>query len=410
MKIEIRKILIKCVRQIVFMPKAHKVAILLAIGVVSLYANIERTFEPFEVCVEVKMETASDSITHARIYDIVSTAFAQGRFNGHIIYAEGGRVLFNSYFGYEDIRTRRTPLSDTSIFQLASTSKPITAVAILMLYEARRLDIDNPVITYLEDFPFRTITIRHLLQHRSGLPNYMHLAHRNWDTRQFMTNADITPLIRRTGARLQFNPGARFHYNNTNYAYLACIIEAVSGLSFPEFMDRNIFQPLGMQHTYVFEWEKRRTYRAMRGYDFTSRRGFFARQPDYLDGVMGDKGIFATANDLFLFDQALRQNRLISREMLELAFTPARPFDERHRRDYGLGFRLKLNDNDEVVAFHHGWWRGFRTFFVHDFNNDRTLIWLNNRSDVRVLPLMAKILEYSEICEEDEPVLGGGGE
>jgi CubicO group peptidase (beta-lactamase class C family) len=404
-----KKYLRKILRLLVYMPINQKIFVLLAIGGFSLYANIERKpikHEP--VCVEVKIETAADSATHARIYNILTRAFAEGRFNGHIIYAENGRVLFNSYFGYEDIRTRRIPLSDTSIFQLASTSKPITAVAILMLHEARRLNINNPVVNYLPDFPFQTITIKQLLQHRSGLPNYMHVAHRNWDTRQFMTNADITPLIVRTGARLLFNPGARFHYNNTNYAYLACIIEAVSGQSFPEFMNSRIFQPLGMYNTYVFEWENRNTYRAMRGYDFTNRRGFFARQPDYLDGVMGDKGIFATANDLFIFDQALHNNRLISRELLELAFTPARPFDERHRRDYGLGFRLRLNDDDQVVAFHHGWWRGFRTFYVHDFKNGRTLIWLNNRSDVRVLSLMAEILEYGDIDEDDEPVLGGG--
>ena len=401
----------KLIRYIIRMPRTQKILILLAIvGCFTLYATINTNQKQFQIieCFEPKIETAIDSAKFHQIDNILTNAFNSGRFNGHVIYAENGKILYNSTFGYEHLRTKK-PLTDTSIFQLASTSKPLTAVAILKLHQERKLDINKPVVDYLPDFPFKTITIKHLLQHRSGLPNYMHLACRkNWDWRTIMTNADIIPLLKKTNARLQFNPNSRFQYNNTNYALLASIIEKVSKKSFPDYMNDHIFQPLGMHRTYVFQYKLRHTYNAVSGFDFNRKRGFFERTPDYLDGVMGDKGIFSTATDLFIFDQALHNGTIISREMLDLAFTPARPFDERHNRDYGLGFRLKKNDNSQTIAFHHGWWRGFRTYYVHDFENRRTLIWLNNRSDVRIATLMNEILEQTGLADDDQPALGGG--
>jgi CubicO group peptidase (beta-lactamase class C family) len=388
------------------MTNTQKILAILAIaGCFTLYANIN--LERFnDVDLEIRLQTVQDSARFHQLDKLLTNAFANGEFNGHVIYAENGRVIYNSPFGYEDLKTKK-PLTDTSVFQLASTSKPFTAVAILKLHQKKKLDIDKPVIQYLPDFPFKNVTIKQLLQHRSGLPNYMNLSHRNWDIRQSMTNADITPLIRKTNARLQFNPDSRFQYNNTNYAYLASIVEKVSGRPFHEYMRTEIFQPLGMHRTYVYQHEHRRTYRAVKGYDFTKRRGFFERTTDYLDGVSGDKGIFSTANDLFLFDQALHNHKIISKDLLHLAFTPAKPFDEDHNRDYGLGFRLKLNDQNQTVAFHHGWWRGFRTYYVHDFKNGRTLIWLNNRSDVTIAPFIAIIFGENEDIEE-LPSLGGG--
>jgi CubicO group peptidase (beta-lactamase class C family) len=393
------------------MPKIQKILIILAIaGSITLFANINR--EEITICAdffEAKIENAIDSAKYLQIDKILTEAFNKGRFNGHVIYAENGKILYNSFFGYEHLRTKK-PLTDTSVFQLASTSKPMTAVAILKLHQDRKLDIDKPVVHYLTDFPFQTITVKHLLQHRSGLPNYMHLAdNNNWNWRTIMTNADIIPLLIRTKARLQFNPDSRFQYNNTNYALLANIVEKVSGKTFPNYMNDHIFKPLGMHRTYVFQYDLRHTYNAVSGFDFNRKRGFFERHADYLDGVMGDKGIFSTANDLFLFDQALHTNKIISQKTLDLAFTPAKPFDEKHNRDYGLGFRLKLDENNQTVAYHHGWWRGFRTYYVHDFHNNRTLIWLNNRSDVRIAALMAEILDQSDISDEEQPALGGGG-
>ena len=111
--------------------------------------------------------------------------------------------------------------------------------------------------------------------------------------------------------------------------------------------------------------------------------------------MVGDKGIFSTAEDLFLFDRALYCEAFLNEENLTLAFTPAQPFDEKHQQDYGLGFRVKQECNGQKIAYHHGWWKGFRTYFIHDYANHRTLIWLNNRSDVTINPYIEKIFEIA---------------
>jgi CubicO group peptidase (beta-lactamase class C family) len=391
------------------MPKFQKILILLAVaGCFTLYASINREQVRDSECFAVKIECAIDSTKYHQIDKILTDAFSQGRFNGHVIYAENGKILYNSPFGYEDLKTKK-PLTDTSVFQLASTSKPFTAVAILKLHHDKKLDINQPVIFYLPDFPFKNITIKHLLQHRSGLPNYMHIADHHWDWRKKpLTNADLTPLLKKANAKLQFNPDSRFRYQNTNYAYLANIIEKVSEQTYHDYMQEQIFRPLGMHNTYVYLHSERHTYNPVKGYDFNKKRGFYERKTDYLDGVAGDKGIFSTANDLFLFDQALHNHKIIPKTLLELAFTPAKPFDEKHNRDYGLGFRVKMSDEGYPIAYHHGWWRGFRTYYIHDYENGRTLIWLNNRSDVRISEFMGAILEQTGLSDEEQPLIGGG--
>jgi CubicO group peptidase (beta-lactamase class C family) len=390
------------------MPMTQKILVLLAIaGGFTLYANINREQVRDAEYFSAKIETAVDSTKYQQIDQILTNAFNSGKFNGHVIYAEKGKILYNSPFGYENLKTKK-PLTDTSIFQLASTSKPFTAVAILKLYQDEKLDIEQPVVNYLPDFPYDSVTIKNLLQHRSGLPNYIYVSgNKNWDWRKMMTNADITPLLKKTKAKLAFKPDSRFQYCNTNYAYLASIVEKVSGQTFHDYMKTEIFEPLAMYNTYVFSYEDRNSYSAVKGYDFSRKRGFYERKNDYLDGVVGDKGVYSTANDLFLFDQALYDYKFISKSLLDLAFTPAQPFDEKHVRDYGLGFRVKLTEEGYPLAYHHGWWKGFRTYFIHDYENQRTLIWLNNRSDVRIAPFMGEILEQTGFSEEDQPSLGG---
>jgi len=390
------------------MSTTQKVLILLAVaGGFSLYANINRERIKNPEYFAAKVETTADSTKYNQIDKILTDAYNNGRFNGHVLYAEKGKIIYNSAFGYEDLKTKK-PLTDTSVFQLASTSKPFTAVAILKLHQEDKLDINQPVVYYLPDFPYNNITVKHLLQHRSGLPNYIYLSHQNWDYRQPLTNDDLTPLLKKTNAKLLFKPDSRFRYSNTNYAYLANIIEKVSGQTYQDYMKNEIFQPLAMYNTYVYPPDEEHSSNVVKGYDFNRRRGFYERQADYLDGIVGDKGIYSTANDLFLFDQALYDYKFIAKSLLDLAFTPAKPFDERHKRDYGLGFRVKLTDEGQVVAYHHGWWKGFRTYFVHDYENRRTLIWLNNRSNVTISPFMGEILGHPEFSDDEQSALGGG--
>lgn len=361
-----------------------------------------------EICFSENLACRQDSVKYGQIDDILQKAFTAGRFNGHVLYAEDGKILYNKSFGYENLRTKKE-LTNASVFQLASTSKPFTAIAVLKLQEAGKLQIDMPVIFYLPDFPYKDVTVKNLLQHRSGLPNYINIADKYWSKSVPLTNKDLTPLLRKYAKTLVFTPDSRFQYSNTNYAYLALVVEKVSDKKFCDFLKEEIFTPLGMENSYVYNPFTKNNKNAVVGYDYSRRSGFFERPCDFLDGVVGDKGIYSTAEDLFLFDQALYDYNFISQQSLNAAFSPAIPFDEKHNRDYGLGFRVKKNEDGNDIAYHNGWWKGFRTFYIHDYQNKRTLIWLNNRSDVTVTPYMNSILKNAGDTNEENTIQGDFG-
>lgn len=387
-------------------PKFYK---LLSIAcIVLIFTSFSKSKEkPIVICEDFsEILTVPADIQKNHDMDVMLTkAFNEGRFNGNILYAENGKIIFNKQFGYENFSTKKA-LSDTSVFQLSSTSKPFTAIAVMQLYEKGEIDINKPVVAYLNDFPYPNITIKQLLQHRSGLPNYIYVSNKYWDKKKTLHNKDITPMFVKSKQKLVFTPGSKFQYCNTNYAYLALIVETISKKPFSEYMQEEIFVRLGMKHSFIYNHDERNNKHVVKGYSYSSKRGFYERPCDYLDGVVGDKDLYSTINDLFIFDQALYRSDFISPETLDLIFMPAEPFEGDHLRDYGLGFRLKMESDGQTVAYHHGWWKGFRSYFIHDFENKRTLIWLNNRSDVTVSEYLSAIMQSTE--DEDLNIQLGG--
>ncbi len=351
-------------------------------------------------------EKALDSAKSARIDKLLTHAYSRGGFSGQVLLAEKGKVLYHKCFGFSNIRARRDSILPGSTFQLASLSKPFTAVAVMQLYQHGKIDIYKPVKEYLEDFPFEDITVEHLLRHRSGLKNYIYIADKYWpDKKRYLRNADISPLLARYGKTLDFKPGARFKYCNTNYAYLALLVEKITGKSFGRYFDENISGPLGMENTFVFDAKNPQMpdKDIVSGYSYSRRTGFYKRYPDYLDGVVGDKGLFSTAQDIFLFDQALYRSDLLADSIIRLMFTPAEELTSSHDNDYGLGFRIRQDTAGHRIVFHNGWWKGFRTYFIHDYQCERTIVWLNNRSDVTINPYISKIFEIVDSSQEHFP-------
>ncbi|MCH5243810.1 MAG: beta-lactamase family protein [Lentimicrobiaceae bacterium] len=341
-------------------------------------------------------EKALDSAKYARIDQLLTHVYKRGGFSGQVLLAEKGKVLYDRCFGFSNIRAGRDSILPESSFQLASLSKPFTATAVMLLYQQGKIDLNAPVKEYLPDFPFDNITVTHLLQHRSGLKNYIYLADNYWpDKKKYLRNTDLSPLLARYGKTLDFKPGTRFKYCNTNYAYLALLVEKISGQSFPEYFAENIAEPLGMQNTFLFDPQdpQMSDKKVVNGYSYSRRTGFYKRYPDYLDGVLGDKGLFSTARDIFLFDQALYRSDFLADSIIELMFTPAEELNPKHDNDYGMGFRIRQDTVGHHTVFHNGWWKGFRTYFIHDYQCQRTVIWLNNRSDVTINPYISKIFE-----------------
>lgn len=298
-------------------------------------------------------------------------------FNGTVLVTKYDQVVYKGAFGYGDFICKE-PLTPNTVFQLASVSKQFTAMAIMMLQEQGKLSYEDTVQQFIPDFPYNGITVRHLLNHRSGLPNYTYFSDQLWPSRKVpLTNDDVLSLMTEHKPAMYFKPGKRFNYSNTGYAVLASIVEKVAEVPFATYLQEQIFDPLKMTRTYTFDphlfiqKEKVAT-----GYISGRRR----RSPDHLDTVLGDKGVFSTVEDLYKWDQALYTQSLVKRETLEEAFAGPGKIDKKSE-DYGFGFRLRQVENGDTVIYHGGLWHGFNTYMLRNPKDHSAIIVLSNHTN-----------------------------
>ena len=300
--------------------------------------------------------------------------------NGVVLYAEGEQVIYEKAFGWRNLVKPKDSLQINDQFQLASVSKMFTAEAIMLLYSRGMLDYDDDITKYLPEFPYPGITIRNLLNHRSGLSRYETLADEHWPDRGVpVSNDDIIWLYAEFHPDPYNQPDVTFHYTNVNYALLASIIEKVTGQHFEDFMREQVFEPLGMSHSYIYSLrgvDRLKTYvdTDVQGHDML-RKGARRAQDDYLNGVLGDKGMYSTVGDLYRFHLALEYNLLLPDSIQSEAFVPGSP-NWKKSENYGFGWRM--NEKHPGVLYHFGWWKGYRSFFIRDIEKRRTLIVLTN--------------------------------
>ena len=295
-------------------------------------------------------------------------------FNGSVLIGYKGSIIYERYFGYSNKEQKRN-LTANSSSQLASVSKTFTGAAILYLNQHKYLDIDKPVQFYIKNFPYPNITLRMCLCHRSGLPDYTHwVPNFNTDTRTPINNEQMLNAMAIHKPALEFKPNSRFTYSNTNYATLARVIEVVSEMNYAEFMSKYVFQPLGMQHTFIYNPSSGLPPDAAISY-----KRNWVREPDmFADGVYGDKGIYSTPEDMYRWDQSFYQNKLLSNETIEMAYGPC-SFERPGVKNYGLGWRMLCFANGNKVIYHNGWWHGNNTSFYRFIKDNFTIIVLGNR-------------------------------
>ncbi len=332
-----------------------------------------------------------------RIDSLIERYHRIGGFHGNVLVSIQNQVVIKKSFGFSDFDTRDS-LNDTSAFQLASASKPFTAMSIMILHEKGKLNFDDDIRKYLPELPYENLSIRNLLNHQSGLPNYMYLLDHFWTDTAYPTNSDIVNLLAFHKLPIWFPPGYRFNYSNTNYALLAGIVERISGQNFAEFVQTNIFNPLGMNHSFVFSPSNPQAHSEIKRVPGLYSAGRGRKIPlSVHDGPLGDKGVYSTTGDLFLWDQALYTERLVSQSTINQAFTPAINL-KGEPEPYGFGFRLRL-DTFPVIAYHQGWWEGFRTSFSHRTNDGICVIVLNHTSYKPTFALAARMEDI--ISEKD---------
>jgi len=309
-------------------------------------------------------------------------------FNGNVLVAKHGKIIYQNAIGWADY-LHRDSLKINSQFELASVTKTITSTAIMMLWEQGKLKLDDDVKKYFPDFPYDGVTIRLLLTHRSGMMNYVYFTddlyraeHRN--QRKGLTNAEEMALIAQYKPRPFNKPNARFLYNNSNFMVLGSIIEKITGQSYADFVKTHIFKPSGMEHTACYSkavYDKIPV--AVVGHDRGQWRYSVAQ--NFLDGPVGDKGVYSTVGDLWLYDRALRAGRLLKQSTMDSAYQIRNPLVHGHF-SYGYGWRI-FEAPDKQVIYHTGWWHGFRHIYLRDIKDDITVVLLTNLSNGSLLKL-----------------------
>jgi len=293
-------------------------------------------------------------------------------FNGAVLVARHDTILFSKYYGWANGVTKQA-LSDSSMFQLASATKPFTATAILLLLDDKKIVLEDPVSKYLPGFPYEKITVKNLLQHASGLQDYTKI---NADAFPFadslLSNENILVWLIKNKPALWFHPGSRFNYCNTNYALLALIVERVSGLTFGAYLHKNIFLPIGMSSAKLLPGKN------IPGITDGHTHSGMLIATDYYDQVYGDKGLYASTHDLFLFSRALFEHLLLEKETFRMAVGDS-IYARRHNKYYGLGWRITFDDKGRKVTYHNGWWHGYRSAFHRRLNDEVTIVILSNK-------------------------------
>jgi len=329
----------------------------------------------------------------ALLNDYFKKLRSNGRFNGAILVAQSGKVIYRNYSGYlyKNKKSNDT-LNFNSRFQIGSASKSFTAASIMLLKDRGLIKYDDDVKTYIQEFPYAGITVRMLLSHRSGLSNYIYFTEEYTDRNTLISNEDVMKLMVTHKPESYYSPNEGFHYCNTNYMLLALIVERVSKLPFKTFVKNEIFTPLHMDSSFVYDpFSKDTLFNVATGYHYQWNEALHV----YQDGVTGDKNVYTTINDLLKWDQSFYSASILKKETIEEALQPSSK-ERKGQRNYGFGFRLLKVDSTNYISYHGGWWRGFNALFMRDPKNKFTIIIFSN---VRTNSALA----YSEILDILEP-------
>ena len=316
-------------------------------------------------------------------------------FSGGIILAKNGEVVFEDYRGMINLKTKE-PITASTPFHIASISKTFTSAVILKLMEEGKLVLEDPVEKYLPSFPYKNITIKNLLTHRSGLPKYDHfmsctrtevkmvknkkgkMVMKSYTTKVPLSfsglalNKDVLQYMITKHPQLEATPNRRYSYCNTNYAMLALIVEKVTNMSFPDYMETTVFKPLGMKNTFVFSIKDTSHY--IPSYNYKN----VPFKLEKLDCIYGDKNVYSTVTDLLLWDRALYLGQFLRPETLALAYQPYSN-EKRGEKNYGLGWHLLIKPPDPTIVYHNGWWHGNNAVFKRMVSDSATVIILGNK-------------------------------
>lgn len=338
----------------------------------------------------------------ALINDFVTAKHKYHDFNGNVLIAEKGRIIYQKSFGYADFKNKK-PLTGNSVFNIASISKQFTAAAVMLCIERELLSLDDSLAKYFPEIPYNGITVRQMLTHTSGLPEQNEFMFKYWASDNPITNKDMVEYLIKYKPESAFKPGESFKYCNTNYSLLAMIVEKVTGQKFQDFVTKNIFVPLQMKQTrflnptagnYKTIPNQTENYIAD-----TEGKEFLLPQdiPSYknavaLTGLIGAGNIHSTTTDLLKWQESLKTTKILKRESIERMESPQVRGSVDNSDAYGFGLAIKSIYNDTKI-YHYGGTLGYWNSAQRFKRADRTIIVLtNNESEKGLTNAIAAIL------------------
>ncbi len=335
------------------------------------------------------------------IDNTLTTLSIENRFSGNILIAEKGKIIYEKSFGYAS--DNKTLLSSNSIFNIASVSKTITAISIMILEERGLLSLDDNLMLYFPELPYRNITIKNLLTHSSGLMRIQSQPFRKEIEGKGFDNSQIIDLIQKINPELRFESGSDFYYANTNFIILGAIVKKVSKKSFDEFLNENIFQKAAMTQSFLKEKRIPKTLQ--------NQLISYYRRPIWLSdkfqsidtlqenisnkltfsNVYGASSIYTTTRDLLKLHYALQGEKILKNVSLQKMYYP---FKMKNNREYtinatsnypafsGLGWRVAKDSTKGKIVFHSGGLRGGRSFFIRNIDKNQCIIMLTNNEEM----------------------------
>jgi CubicO group peptidase (beta-lactamase class C family) len=308
-------------------------------------------------------------------------------FNGEILITVDDKPFYQTQVGYRDIRTKERIIPN-SVFNIGSISKPFTSVAILQLQEKGLLNIDDMVVKYIPEFPYENIRIKHLLSHTSGVIQNLEQIE-DFKISGYFNNDSLQAVLSRYKPQLSCVPGSEFIYSNIGYQILASVVERVTKMKFPEYMRKNIFEPAGMSRTFIPSSEEillwlpsdvtekemlvPHNYKSIHDCEVTPGDSidFSSGRWDFL---LGSEKIYSCLGDLAKFDEALRKNKILGKEMQEMAYTPfvlstgdtAKDMKSPIPSYYGLGWFISIDQTRGRIIWHKGRSMGSRSIFLRN--------------------------------------------
>jgi CubicO group peptidase (beta-lactamase class C family) len=295
-------------------------------------------------------------------------------FSGSFLVAKNGHIIYEKYAGMANYAQQK-PITANTPIHIASMSKVLTATAIMLLIDSQKITLDQKVNTILLDFPYDDITIRTLLNHRSGLRNYGYFTDKRvlWDQKNILHNKDLIPFIIKNNIKQEYKADKHFSYCNTNYAFLALIIEEIMKMDYSAAMHQLIFDPLEMKNTYVYNLEKDKDTACS---SYKGDKAKFAIT--YLDAIYGDKNIYSTPRDILKFDMATYNTTFLNKDLLGEVFK-GYSYESKGTRNYGLGIRMYEWETGKKMFYHNGWWHGNTSAYIKLKDEQATLICLSNK-------------------------------